>query len=102
MGAVSIVPDPTALVPPFPIYGSLMGVAVSAATLVIVVSTLASTALMENQIRRQRAAEQHVQNQRFDMALAHMAEGLCMFDAEKRLLVCNERYARMYRLPPDL
>ncbi|MHC2255068.1 diguanylate cyclase (GGDEF)-like protein [Bradyrhizobium embrapense] len=25
-----------------------------------------------------------------------------MFDAEKRLVVCNERYAKMYRLPPEL
>jgi diguanylate cyclase (GGDEF)-like protein len=77
-------------------------VAVSAATLAIVVSALASTALMENQMRRQREDELRIQNQRFDMALAHMGEGLCMFDADKRLLVCNDRYARMYRLPTDL
>ena len=25
-----------------------------------------------------------------------------MFDAEKRLVVCNDRYAKMYRLPPEL
>lgn len=25
-----------------------------------------------------------------------------MFDAKKRLVVCNERYARLYRLPPEL
>jgi diguanylate cyclase (GGDEF)-like protein len=31
-----------------------------------------------------------------------MGEGLCMFDAEKRLVVCNARYAEMYRLPPEL
>ena len=102
MGAVTIAPDPNALVPPFPVYNSLMVVAVSAATLAIVVSALASTALMENQIRRQREDELRIQNQRFDMALAHMGEGLCMFDAERRLLVCNDRYARMYRLPQEL
>jgi hypothetical protein len=27
---------------------------------------------------------------------------LCMFDAEKRLVVCNGRYAKMYQLPPEL
>jgi diguanylate cyclase (GGDEF)-like protein len=102
MGAVTIVPDPTAFVPPSPIYGSLMVVAVSAAALAIVLSALASTALMENQMRRQREEELRIQNQRFDMALDNMGEGLCMFDAEKRLVVCNDRYARMYGLPQEL
>ena len=53
-------------------------------------------------MRRQREEELRVQNQRFDMALDNMGEGLCMFDAEKRLVVCNDRYATMYRLPPEL
>ncbi len=102
MGAVTVVPDPTTVVAPSPIYDSLMVVAVSGAALVIVLSALASTALMENQMRRQREEEFRVQNQRFDMALDNMGEGLCMFDAEKRLVVYNGRYATMYRLPPEL
>jgi diguanylate cyclase (GGDEF)-like protein len=43
-----------------------------------------------------------VQNVRFDTALANLGTGLCMFDADKRLLVCNQRYADLYRLPPEL
>ena len=43
-----------------------------------------------------------VQNLRFDTALDNMGTGLCMFDAEKRLVVCNSRYAQLYRLPPEL
>ena len=39
---------------------------------------------------------------RLDTAINHMGEGLCMFDAEKCLVVCNDRYAKMYRLPPEL
>ena len=31
------------------------------------------------------------QNVRFDTALDNMGTGLCMFDAEKRLVVCNDR-----------
>ena len=42
------------------------------------------------------------QNQRFDMALRNMIQGLCMFDVQKRLVVCNDRYANMYQLPPEL
>lgn len=25
-----------------------------------------------------------------------------MFDADKRLVICNDRYAKLYRLPPEL
>jgi methyl-accepting chemotaxis protein len=42
------------------------------------------------------------QNIRFHAALNNMTQGLCMFDADRRLVVCNERYARMYALPPEL
>src|SRR5476649_2892621 len=31
-----------------------------------------------------------------------MTHGLCMFDAEKRLVICNDRYAKMYKLAPEL
>ncbi|WP_229166111.1 bifunctional diguanylate cyclase/phosphodiesterase [Bradyrhizobium altum] len=50
------------------------------------------------------ASQKELEEQRFrlDTAINHMGEGLCMFDAEKRLVVCNERYAKMYRLPPEL
>lgn len=44
--------------------------------------------------------ELEAQNKRLDAALSNMSEGLCMFDAEQRLEVCNERYTRMYGLLP--
>ncbi len=34
-------------------------------------------------------------------ALTNMADGLCMFDREQRLVVCNERYGAMYGLAPE-
>jgi diguanylate cyclase (GGDEF)-like protein len=36
----------------------------------------------------------------FEVTLENMAHGLCMFDGQQRLIVCNERYAKMYRLRP--
>jgi methyl-accepting chemotaxis protein len=33
-------------------------------------------------------------------ALNHMSQGLCMFDASGRIVVCNEQYLRMYKLSP--
>jgi diguanylate cyclase (GGDEF)-like protein len=41
-------------------------------------------------------------NMQFDAALSNMAQGLCMFDGEKRLVVWNERYAKLYQMSPDL
>src|SRR6266852_847911 len=41
-------------------------------------------------------------NARVDAALNNMSQGLCMFDQEERLVVCNERYLRMYGLSPDI
>jgi signal transduction histidine kinase len=42
------------------------------------------------------------QNRRFDAALNNMPHGLCMFDAAKKLILCNASYARMYELPATL
>jgi diguanylate cyclase (GGDEF)-like protein len=53
------------------------------------------------QLRRQEESLR-VQNMRFKAALEHMGDGLCMFDAEGKLVVCNDRFGRMYKLPPEL
>ncbi len=42
------------------------------------------------------------QNMRFNVALDNMSQGLCMFDADKNLLVCNELYIEMYDLDAAL
>jgi methyl-accepting chemotaxis protein len=47
--------------------------------------------------RRARQQKMH-----FEAALNNMSEGLCMFDASTRLVLCNERYIEMYRLDPEL
>jgi diguanylate cyclase (GGDEF)-like protein len=102
MTAAIVVPDPFNAVPPSQFDAAFMVFAVSGATLIIMLSGIASTAIMENQMRRQHEEELRRQNLRFDMALDHMREGLCMFDAARRLVVCNERYAKMYDLPAEL
>jgi PAS domain-containing protein len=35
-------------------------------------------------------------------AVNYMPLGFCMFDANKRLVLCNNVYADMYRLPEEL
>jgi diguanylate cyclase (GGDEF)-like protein len=49
-----------------------------------------------------REAELMEQNQRFDAALSNMSPGLCMFDRNHNLVVCNKTYLEMYRIPRDL
>ena len=56
----------------------------------------------EDITERERAAEAlKEQHRRFDIALNNMAHGLCMFDADMRLIVSNKRYSEMFNLPPD-
>ena len=48
------------------------------------------------------AAEQRRNGIRLEAAVGNISEGLCMFDAESNLVICNERYASIYGLPPEL
>jgi diguanylate cyclase (GGDEF)-like protein len=41
-------------------------------------------------------------NSWFEIALNNMARGLSMFDADRRLIVCNAVYRELYELPEDL
>jgi diguanylate cyclase (GGDEF)-like protein/PAS domain S-box-containing protein len=67
------------------------------------VCLLAGVALAQVLIRRRaeaRAERSH--NVLLDTALNNMSQGLCMFDAEARLVVCNRRYLEMYGLSTDV
>jgi PAS domain-containing protein len=58
---------------------------------------------IERRVRGRRAEDKlQEQNARLDAALANMPHGLCMFDADRRLVLNNSRYAEMYSLPPNL
>jgi PAS domain-containing protein len=50
----------------------------------------------------QLAEDVKAQHEKLDAALSNMPHGLCMFDANKCLIICNSHYAEMYKLPPDL
>jgi diguanylate cyclase (GGDEF)-like protein len=47
-------------------------------------------------------SEQKGENLRFDTAINNMSQGLCFFDGDERLIVCNRRYAEMYGLSLDI
>ncbi|MDJ0944476.1 MAG: PAS-domain containing protein [Kiloniellales bacterium] len=41
-------------------------------------------------------------NAQLDIALAQMAQGLCVFDAEQKLVLCNRHYGELFGLPEAL
>ncbi|MCF8478427.1 MAG: PAS-domain containing protein [Pseudolabrys sp.] len=45
---------------------------------------------------------QSAQNLRLTTALDNMSQGLCMFDAQSRIVLCNRRYIEMYQLSPRI
>jgi methyl-accepting chemotaxis protein len=52
--------------------------------------------------REVAASQIETQNARFTAALNNMSHGFCIFDGNKRLVISNDTYARLYKLPPEL
>ncbi|MBZ9863059.1 putative bifunctional diguanylate cyclase/phosphodiesterase [Mesorhizobium sp. CA12] len=47
---------------------------------------------------RRIAEELRAQNERFAAAVENMSHGLCMFDADERMIICNRNYIDLFRL----
>ena len=52
-------------------------------------------------VARHIASRLKAQNRQLDAALNNMSQGLTMFDASGRLIVCNERYIKMFNMPRE-
>jgi len=75
-----------------------------AATLAIVV-VIVMVFLIVRQLRSQHAAAQaklSEKSQHLDTAINNMTQGLLLFDASGRLVICNRRYIDMFGLSPDV
>ena len=81
----------------------MLGVTLTAIVLIVMVfgasqkSHISSTT---NELRNSKQSLEH-SNLLLHTALKNMAHGLCMFDRNRQLVVCNERYGQMYGLTPD-
>jgi diguanylate cyclase (GGDEF)-like protein len=49
-----------------------------------------------------KSRELETANACFDAALNNMSQGLCLFDADARIVVCNQQYLGMYNLSPEV
>jgi diguanylate cyclase (GGDEF)-like protein/PAS domain S-box-containing protein len=90
MGAVLVMPDPSRIDD---------GLALSPASLSLVVAAAAGSILgmclvaaMSDRLSKDKLHQQKIL---LDSALENMSQGLCMFDANGRILLFNERYTKM-------
>ncbi len=77
---VSIAPEPT--------------VSFSFTALVALLAMTTTAAFLARKLR--------LDNLRMRVAINNMSQGLCMFDGNERLVVCNQRYMEMYSLSVDI
>ena len=120
MGAVVIVPDPVQATSTLSLSSDVLALAIAGVALSVLgmslIGVLADRSLasrtdkFEKIILQLSSAQQQIeasqrlleqQKLQLDTALDHMAHGLCMFDRNERLIVCNERYSNMYGLTRD-
>ncbi|TMK50408.1 MAG: EAL domain-containing protein [Alphaproteobacteria bacterium] len=90
MGAVTLVADPTLVSDGLLMSTTMLSFLVAATAFIILGISLAAAAMdrrAKGAIRRQKVL--------LDTALENMSHGLCMFDAEGRILLYNQRYSEM-------
>jgi diguanylate cyclase (GGDEF)-like protein/PAS domain S-box-containing protein len=114
MGAVEIAPDPTRTVSGFSLSDAALAVTIAVSALAVLgMSLIAAIADHRLAIRLRQFTEARrqliddteaklrEQNRRLDAAVSNMSQGLCLFDAEERLVLCNQRYCEIYGLSPE-
>jgi diguanylate cyclase (GGDEF)-like protein/PAS domain S-box-containing protein len=115
MGAMVLIPDPARPAGRFAFDPSSLALAVAGAAAAALGMGLIA-ALYDRRLsiraaqheRAQRAlirqSEERLRahNAQLDAALNNMSQALCMFDAQRRLIICNDNYARLFKLPPEL
>ena len=90
MGAVELMPDPTRVIGALAFSESALALTIAGVTLAVLSASILG-AVMDR-----RLAEK---NTLLDTALNNMNHGLMMFDADSRVILCNQRYIDLYRLP---
>jgi methyl-accepting chemotaxis protein len=95
---------------PVALTGLTVFVASFAALQLLSVSTLSQSALAATAVAALAMAvtatvaalRYRTRNALMTVALNNMTQGICMFDKNERLVVCNQRYIEIYRLSPEV
>ena len=51
------------------------------------------------ELGREQEEALRIRNFQFDTAINNMSQGLCFFDSDHRLIVCNDRFVEIYDIP---
>ncbi|MDA9535944.1 diguanylate cyclase [Bradyrhizobium sp. CCBAU 21362] len=92
MGAVELTPDPSIVISGLSIPPASLSVLTASAAVAIIAIALAA-AVLDRRAKGELGRQQVV----LDTALENMSQGLCMFDADGKIMLFNERYAAMLR-----
>jgi diguanylate cyclase len=92
MGAAEIIPDPARAADQFSMSPAMLAIAIANAALAILGLCFAG-ALADRRLKEK--------GQQMATAVNNMSQGLVMFDAAERLVMCNDRYLEMYGLSPE-
>ena len=103
VAAVQIVPDPLHVAATKAFDPNTLAIAIAAGAVAVLGISLASAmaSSARQRILMESQAEVATQVERLQAALTNMSQGLCMFDAESRLLVSNSKYAEIYGIPSE-
>ncbi len=97
MGAIEVIPDPTRVIQPFSLSPSYLALLLAGGA-----ASVLGMCIVGSLVHRRAEGKLQTQALRLDMAVNNMVQGLCMFDARERLVVCNRRYVDMYGLSPAI
>lgn len=78
-------------------FAGLCGVVAFLAVTVIPVQALTNASQKIEEQQRLLTSK----NAQLDAALTHMVQGVCLYDADQRIVVANRRYAEIYNLPEE-
>ena len=93
MAAVEILPDPARAIDALTLSPGVLAIAIASAAMAILCVSLVGA------FAGRRLDES---SSFLAMVINNMTQGVILFDADERVLVCNDRYIEMYGLSPDV
>ncbi|MES5486405.1 EAL domain-containing protein [Bradyrhizobium sp. INPA03-11B] len=86
------------------IWREQMGILIAVTAVSVLAIAILLTLVVRKLVQQHRAQQQRLtlEKLRLDTAVNNMTQGLLLFDAAQRLVICNKRYIEMYGLSADV
>ncbi|MGY3445348.1 MULTISPECIES: bifunctional diguanylate cyclase/phosphodiesterase [unclassified Bradyrhizobium] len=81
-----------------------IGILIAVTSISVLAIAILLTLVVRKLVQQHRAQQQRLtlEKLRLDTAVNNMTQGLLLFDAAQRLVICNKRYIEMYALSADI